>query len=159
MVFCCIFLGERALPLFAPFNAFWRLYAPDRSFTNASRSGVERRLKVLGGAPFSPIRRTITRWHSAGYIILHPLHAPPFNVFRKKLLFILRLILLLTHFLRIRFFRITFADQLLIICCVGVLMLVCEVVPHCSSLSDTSTVSADCLAVVWRLYTTFLLAP
>lgn len=31
------------------------------------------------------------------------------------------------------------------------------VVPHCSPDSDTPAVSANCLAVAWRLYTTFLL--
>ena len=41
----------------APLDAFTRLIG---LFTNASRSGVERFLKVLKGATFSPIRRTET---------------------------------------------------------------------------------------------------
>ena len=51
-------LGERALPLSAPSGAFLRPLTPHRLPGKGCPSGVERFLKVLEGASFSPIRRT-----------------------------------------------------------------------------------------------------
>ena len=54
----CDFRRVRALPLFAPLDAFPRPLTPYRLAGKGCQSGAERFLRVLGGANLTPIRRT-----------------------------------------------------------------------------------------------------
>ena len=54
-------MGERALPLFAPFNAFPRLLTSHWLAGKGCQSGVGRFLKVLGRREHESARHTVTQ--------------------------------------------------------------------------------------------------
>ena len=68
--------GGRALPLFAPFNAFLHLLTPYRLPGKDCLSGVGRFLKVLGGASLSPIRRTDMKLHRVDFSPMQFIQTP-----------------------------------------------------------------------------------